>query len=336
MPPPPARIPEIWCPLPRRTHPDAARIDAHIITWGQRVDLIRTETAARHFRKAGFGRFAASVYPRAIRLPLASEWQLLNWVIDDTLDEGYAALPEAERETLARELMAQLTTDLSPTPPTGPLAAALGELWQRTAGAMSPAWRHRFTAHYRDWLAATLRQHQPVPRTDLVSYIRRRRLNSGCEMSFDLIEPANEYEVPADVVASDAYTLVRYAANNVVSWTNDLYSIRKEAARGDHDHLAAVLLARSPSDGWDEAMAEATAMVTAHTQDFLAASEDLRAMRHLFGLNKQAWTEVEASLDDLALWISGSLHWHQWSPRYHQVDPAPAGEIPDYLEPHLR
>lgn len=335
----PAKVtfPPIFCPIPARLHPEAAGLDDHIIAWARHCDLIRHGSAAAHFHSAGFGRFAAAVYPRADRLELVAEWQVYNWIVDDRLDEGHVDLSHDQRLRTAAELCAQLDPDLDAPEPTGPLAVALADLWERTAKPFSPAWRERFAAHYRDFLWYTILPHADPARIaaqSLADYARRRRLNSGCEMSFDLIEPANSAEIPAEVAASDAYRAVRDAANDVISWTNDIYSVHKETARGDHDHLAAVLW-RLDGGTLQAALDRAAAMVARRTEDFGSACRDVRGMRELFGLSPGRWEAVEASLTDLGSWIAGSLEWHDWSPRYREVADTRVGSTPAYIEPHL-
>jgi hypothetical protein len=234
-------------------------------------------------------------------------------------------------------LIAQLAPALDAPPPTGPLTAALADLWARTAPPFSPAWRRRFAAHYRDFLMFTLLPHahpRHYGRAGLPGFVRRRRLNSGCEMSFDLIEAGNAAEIPAVIAETDSYRAVRLAANDVVSWTNDIFSVRKEIARGDQDHLAAVLRATAGLD-WQQALEHAAGMVAGLTRDFLDACEDLRAMRRLHPVGDADWALVDDSLSDLGAWISGSLEWHRWSPRYRDVAVTTAGRLPRYIEPHL-
>lgn len=331
--------PPIWCPVPARTHPEADGIDDHLLDWVKRSDLIRSQSAAERFHSAGFGEFAARVYPRATQLHLVAEWQAFNWIVDDRLDEGYLEGTYQEREDVVRDLVAQMPLDLRAPRASGPLTAALSDLWQRTASQHSWAWRERFATHYVDFLAFTLLPHSDpeksqISPSDMTAFTRRRRLNSGCEMSFDLIETANAREVPASVARSDAYRAVRLAANDVISWTNDMFSIRKENARGDQDHLAAVLRHDTGST-WEEALTHASDLVEALTRDFLEAAADLRAIRGVYGLDEDAWTRVDESLTDLGEWIAGSLSWHRWSPRYRDVETTEAGAVPTYIERHL-
>ena len=342
-------IPPIGCPFEARMHPDVDGVADHLLRWARRSLLIRTPSAAERFHQAGFGRFAAAVYPRATQLHLVAEWQSHNWLADDQLDEGLSLADPRDRERVAHQLLAQLPVDVpwlrrSPrreTPglshPASPLTAALSDLWHRTAKPMSRAWRNRFVGHYRDFLGFTLLPHSARGRLTpgtLAAFVERRRHNSGCEMSFDLSAVATETEVPAEVADSDPYRTVRRCANDVISWTNDIFSVRKEMARGDEDHLVAVLR-RVHDTSWDEALSRAVDMVGQRTDDFVVACDDLRDMRGLYGVAASEWRAVEESLTDLEGWISGSLEWHRWSPRYRQVETTEAGRVPSYIEPHV-
>ncbi len=340
--PPVIHIPSLWCPIPARVHPEVEGIEDHLVDWARRFDLIRSGKAERRFHDCGFGQFAAEVYPRGPQLKLVAEWTAFNWILDDHLDEGHVASDPEARELLVTELLAQMpvTPRGSRTPRvSSPVVGALADLWRRTAAPMSYAWRSRYVAHYRDFLAFTIlpfarRENGYDAAMDLNAFVRRRRLFSGCEMSFDLIEAANLSEVPAAVADSDSYRAVRLAANDVISWTNDIYSVRKELARGDEDHLVAVL--RSAMDSsWQHAVHRASGMVADMTRDFLVACHDLRGMRRLCPLDDVDWLLVEDSLADLGEWISGSLNWHIHSKRYSHVDATPEGQAPPYVEAHL-
>ncbi len=340
--PPVIQIPTLWCPIPARVHPEVEGIEEHLVDWVRRFDLVRSRKAEHRFYECGFGQFAAEVYPRGPQLRLVAEWTAFNWILDDHLDEGHVGSGPEQRDLLVQELMAQMpvTPRQSRTPRvSSPVIAALGDLWRRTAAPMSYAWRSRFVTHYRDFLAFTIlpfsrRDRGYETAMDLNAFVRRRRLFSGCEMSFDLIEAANLSEIPQAVADSDSYRAVRLAANDAISWTNDIFSVRKEMARGDEDHLVAVLRTAMGSS-WQQAVSRAAGMVADMTRDFLVSCHDLRGMRPLYELSESDWLLVEDSLADLGEWISGSLHWHINSPRYQDVDATPEGQAPPYVEQHL-
>jgi hypothetical protein len=331
-------IPTIWCPIRHRIHLDADGVDDRLLAWAKQSDLIRGESAAHRFYHAGYGRFCALAYPVAVRLDLMAQWMGHTWLVDDLLDEGYPTLIQEQRLRIGRELVAQLPLDLRAPRPSGPLFEAMADLWKRAAEPMSPAWRKRFVAHYRDFLSSSLLRHAPMEPVHggrlLSTYKRRRRMNSGVEFSFDLIESANLGEVPESVTGCDTYKSVHDAAADAIAWTNDIFSVRKETARGDHDHLV-VFLRETTHRGWNDALSEAARMVEEATRDYLIARADLRRLRTLVELDDEEWRTVEDSFAGIDDWIAGSLHWHAGSPRYSVVETTAEGRAPSYIEPHL-
>ncbi|MDQ1071987.1 terpene synthase family protein [Streptomyces canus] len=312
------QAPSLHGPVEVRIHPQADHAQESLLQWASLHGLFRDSRQRERFAHSGFARFAGYTYPRVTSLETVAWWHGHNWLVDDFLDHPHT--DDAEAEALVADLLAQLPVDLTDRQePHGPLATAAADLWRRTAPARSRAWRSRYRAHYRDWLALSLRarphrQGRSAP-VSVPTYIRRRRLHSGAEMTFDLLEVGHNRELPEIVARSDLYRMVRFAANDAISWTNDLYSLPKDLAVGDADHLTAVL--REARGGtWGEAASKAARMVHEATADFLAACGDLRTMRELYEVIDAEWEVVEDSLKDLALWISGSLYWHQETPRY--------------------
>ncbi|MEU9168272.1 hypothetical protein AB0D34_10805 [Streptomyces sp. NPDC048420] len=320
------QVPALYGPVEARLHPETSRVQESLLQWASFHGLFQDSRQRERFARSRFAHFAGYTYPRVAALETVALWHGHNWLVDDILDQPRT--DDAQAEGLAADLLAQVPVNLTDRKePKGPLAAAAADLWRRTAPARSPAWRSRYRAHYRDWLALSLRARpHRQGRSALVSvptYIRRRRLHSGAEMTFDLLEVGHDQELPEIVAGSDLYGMVRFAANDAISWTNDLYSLPKDLAAGDSDHLTAVV--RQARGGtWSEAAAKAARMVREATADFLTACGDLRAMRALYEVTDAEWEVAEDSLEDLSLWISGSLHWHQNTPRYRlspEADP---------------
>lgn len=320
------RVPALRGPVPVRMHPEADRVQESLLQWASFHGLFQSSRQRDGYAHSEFARFAGYTYPRVAALETVAWWHGHNWLVDDFLDRPRTE--DAQAEALVADLLAQLPVDLTEGPkPKGALAAAAADLWRRTAPGRSPAWRSRYRAHYRDWLALSLRARpHRQGRSALVSvptYIRRRRLHSGAEMTFDLLEVGHDRELPEAVVDSDLYRTVRFAANDAISWTNDLYSLPKDLAEGDADHLTAVVR-QARGSTWGEAARKAARMVHEATADFMTACDDLRAMRGLYEVTDAQWDVVDDSLKDLALWISGSLYWHQHTPRYRNSPEATA------------
>ena len=311
-------IPEIWCPVPARLHPDADGLDDPLLAWARGVGLFEREADAERFRRAGFGRFAASVWPdsRVEPLRLLAGWLALFWCIDDDLDECGGMVRHDDWERFGHVLLAQLT---SGAPAASRFGFALDDLWRRTVELLSSAWRARFVGNFRDYLAAGIQAKSlGAGEQALGAYVRVRQLTSGCEMTFDLTDLAAGREVAACVADSGAYRAVRTAMDNVVAWTNDVYSLRKEHIPDGAPNLVTVIR-RETGGSWEDALHRAVRMIDAQTRDFLCACDDLRAMRFAYPLDEAGWDAVEATLCDFAAWIAGNRAWHDWSPRYREA-----------------
>jgi hypothetical protein len=310
-------LPAVWCPLPHRSHPDLHLAEAYTAGWLGRWGLSADrDDEADHVTAAGFGRFAAYAYPDSLDLEVAVGWMLWGWLVDDQLDDP--TRDAGERAKTARSLSEQLPAEPHPAATSG-----VAELWRQTAGPMSSSWRERIRGHLRDYVSATLRKPSCAgpASTTVASYCRRRRHHSGVDFSLDLIEAVHGYEVPAAVAGSDLYRAVRGAANDAISWTNDLYSLPREAARGEREHLVAVLTG-SYAGSYQQAVKRADAMIREVTEDFLAGCDDLRAARSQFDdVPAERWTDVERSLKDIGGFMAGSLVWHVESARYRSAGP---------------
>jgi len=67
---------------------------------------------------------------------------------------------------------------------------------------------------------------------DIESYILLRRDTSGCKPCFALIEYANNLDIPDEVMEHPAIRALNDAANDHISWSNDVYSYNGEQANG--------------------------------------------------------------------------------------------------------
>ncbi|MFE8978716.1 hypothetical protein ACFYM7_35640 [Streptomyces cyaneofuscatus] len=323
-----AAPPPIWCPFPISVHPDVEGLNDDLVAWARNFSLIRSPKHEQQVRHADFGAFAARVHPDAQDLRLLAQWYLSAWLLDDLLDEEDIATSKEATNLIAAELRDQFCVDLEPPSSSilpNPLASAYSDLWRRTAPTMSREWHGRFLSHHRDYIAATVRDAQNYRGRpfDLGNYIHRRRINSWGQSALDLIEVAGREEVHSDVTNSDLYRSLRTAAVDVMSWTNDIFSYRREDAHGNRDNLVAALKS-SQSLTWPEAVQTAIAMTETETKNFIRACEDLQETRPFYTVPPQKWRTVTQNLNAIGRWLAGSLDWHRSSGRY-RIDDATDG-----------
>ncbi|KAH8829192.1 isoprenoid synthase domain-containing protein [Flagelloscypha sp. PMI_526] len=133
---------------------------------------------------------------------------------------------------------------------------------------------------------------------DLESYIIMRRDTSGCRPCWALIEYGNNLDIPEDVMDHPLLRSMGDAANDLVTWSNDLFSYNVEQARGDTHNMVVVAV---------------DFVGDLCKQSIDRFSED---RSRLPSWGEKIDKDVNAYADGLEDWIVGSLHWSFESDRY--------------------
>jgi len=89
-------------------------------------------------------------------------------------------------------------------------------------------------------LQAKARDENVVP--DLESYIDIRRDTSGCKPCWALIEYALDIDLPDFVIEHPIIEALGQGANDLVTWSNDIFSYNKEQSRGDTHNMICILM----------------------------------------------------------------------------------------------
>ncbi|MDT0318051.1 terpene synthase family protein [Streptomyces millisiae] len=285
-------------PIPSQPlHPRSPELEEQAYDWAARHGLV---DAAGHRRLAASRvvTLATSYYRTAPypEMALLARWYVWLLAADDWFDRAGTTEAPAPWAVFRRALA--------------------HELWPPTAEPMSAAWRRRFARHLRDclagyhWQAAVRLGLRPTP--TLAQYVAWRRLSFGAHPIFELIQFVERREfAPALLDAAPARELTA-AASDVMAWTNDVRSLRRDLAAGERANL--VLLVRDRLD-LDEAAATAAVqrMVADRIDHLLAARRALRRLgpdAHLLG-------------DRVTTAVRGAWDWHHHSTRYAAAPTAP-------------
>ncbi|KAF9237777.1 isoprenoid synthase domain-containing protein [Melanogaster broomeanus] len=144
---------------------------------------------------------------------------------------------------------------------------------------------------------------------DLESYIALRRDTSGVRPCCALIEYAAGIDLPDEVQAHPVIIGMEEAANDLVSWANDIYSYNVEQSRRDPHNLISVLM-HYQVIGLQDAIDYAGALCKDTFQRF----EESRAMLPSWG--EEIDQQVVIYIEGLQSWMVGLLHWSFESERY--------------------
>ncbi|GAA2816603.1 terpene synthase family protein [Crossiella cryophila] len=282
-------------------------VERQLAEWAQRLRLLSGEATVHRFRAARFGEFASFVYPDAPDLLIYAKWLAWLFVVDDLYDENRAP----GQGGIVNGVLPYLPDQgQPPAQPIDPASAALADMWPELRASMPDSLRERFrghTDHYVRSYATDLANARTGLAPALAPYITLRRASGAVETCVDLIERQPAAYLPPHTAGATDLLALREAANDVICWSNDVLSLAKEIEHGELNNLVAVLR-DATGLGWQAALEVAAEMVGARTREFEQISHRL--------LSGDADPALAPFIDGVQLWIAGSLHWHQSSPRY--------------------
>ncbi|MGW5532238.1 terpene synthase family protein [Streptomyces xanthochromogenes] len=318
----PTHTPMIHLPFTARQHHQAEAIEKHTRDWILRFRLT-TNAGAQALAREQFGTLAALTYPDGTLdgVNFAACWFAWLFIADDQYEEGaygsrqkWTAVIEAVRAVLRSPRDIERTTK-------APLLLALADLTMRLELMASSTWKERFDANSLDTMTAALqelefRKTQTVP--PLAEYIPMRRHASSVINCFDLVELCAQVELPAVIYHSNAWQEIILAATDIVSWTNDLYSLDKEIACGITSNIVLVLREEQRLDQ-AHAYAQARSVIHDRVQDLLTSEQRLPALLEGMELTPADHDTVHRCVEGIHDWVAGSNQWHDNSTSRYQT-----------------
>ncbi|KIL65704.1 hypothetical protein M378DRAFT_457656 [Amanita muscaria Koide BX008] len=154
---------------------------------------------------------------------------------------------------------------------------------------------------------ASDRMNNDIP--DLESYIACRRDTSACKPCFQLIEYAGGFELPEEVLQHPIIQSLEEATNDLVTFSNDVFSYNVEQSRHDTHNMVAVMM-----NEMGLSLQEAVDLAGDYCKASVDRFEHDRQLLRSWGPEIDAM--VDKYVDGLQNWIIGSLHWSFDTERY--------------------
>ncbi|KAK0482601.1 terpenoid synthase [Armillaria novae-zelandiae] len=146
---------------------------------------------------------------------------------------------------------------------------------------------------------------------ELEDYIDVRRDTSGCKPCWALIEYALDIDLPDKVVEHDVIRALDQHTNDLVTWSNDIFSYNVEQSRGD-THNMIVIMMKHHGKSLQEAVDYVGDRCRETIDAFIECTKRLPSWDD-GGLIDDAVKKYVQGLQD---WIVGSLHWSFMTTRY--------------------
>ncbi|KAG2008219.1 terpene synthase [Coprinopsis cinerea AmutBmut pab1-1] len=186
------------------------------------------------------------------------------------------------------------------------------DYWRRMILTASPGSQQRFIETF-DFFFQSVTQ-QAIDRLtgeipDLESYIALRRDTSGCKPCWALIEYANNLDLPDEVMDHPVVRSLGEAANDLVTWSNDIFSFNVEQSKGDTHNMIPVVMHQEGLD-----LQSAVDFVGEMCKS--AIDRFIEDQNYLPSWGPKIDRDLAVYINGLADWIVGSLHWSFETERY--------------------
>ncbi|KAI0053966.1 terpenoid synthase [Auriscalpium vulgare] len=192
------------------------------------------------------------------------------------------------------------------------------DFWSRCIVDCPPAVQQRFKSSMNMFFQSVHQQASDRARgiiPDLESYIDIRRDTSGCKPVFDLIEYSHGFALPDEVVEHPTIMALNEGANDLVTWSNDIFSFNVEQARGDTHNMICIFMAHEGAT-LQEAV-DRVGSLCKQTIDVFVENQ-----RRLPSWGAEIDRMVDLYVFGLQEWIVGALHWSFQTRRYFGADGA--------------
>jgi 5-epi-alpha-selinene synthase len=323
-------FPHLECPFPSVINGWVHDVHDQTLAWVEHHELVAPDRLGR-FEACQFAWLAARAYPTAPReeLAIVANWNVWLFIHDDQNDEaGFGRNPGKLTELHRR--MREILAGSAPRAGDSAFAHALRDLIDRMFERASETWRERFIRSIDEYFEACVweannRLKGLVP--SVASYVDKRPLTGALNTDIELIELCEQIYLPSEVRAHPDVRRLTLMSNNVVCWSNDIISLKKEHRHGDVHNLVIAIKAECGLD-WQGAVNLAGEWHNAEVRRFL----ELEAKLPSFEPDLDA--ELERYLRVLKAWMRGNLDWAYQTGRYGVATVPPSTYIKELRHEH--
>jgi len=307
--------PKLSFPFEGEINPHADIAERHSMDWVRHFDLLKTSSAFKKFDAGKFWLFSAMAYPTISQedLLLTSDWMGWLFIQDDHFDESRVGRQTRRMQSYVEAALSHLRQPrLATVREDGALLASLSELWQRLRIRMDTDLAARFIMSFESYTTGCLwelenRAYGYIPTEN--EYIAIRRDTSGFRPCALMIEMTMGESLPPLAREHPIVRRMQDLTNDVLSWTNDLFSVEKEAKRKDIHNLV-IILHHNNNMTLQEAIDTVAMRIDNAVQQFI----ELETALPIF--TPETNTLVTRYVAGLKSWMSANLAWSIMTGRY--------------------
>ncbi len=294
--------------------PLAADIEEATRAWVLQRGLLSPQHLETRYEPLNIGLLTALTYPSAPLDKSLTISKFLTWIFiqDDHYDIATLSLdPGRLRRKLDSYI--QILGGAGEAYSMNVTFTALAEIVDLITTPSDTGWKARFSKSLIDfWLSGVLVETDVRLRDvvmDLPTYMKMRRYSIGVIPVLDLVEFAYSFVLPDHIVQDPRIQQVQELATQLVIYTNDIFSYRKERKARDPNNLIHILMHHHELS-FADAVRHTVQLHNADVTRFLALTRDLPDWGPTHNAN------VTTYIDGCRNWIRGALDWQLIAGRY--------------------
>ncbi|CAK5261827.1 unnamed protein product [Mycena citricolor] len=236
------------CDFPLRVSRHRKQVTGETKQWLFKGDNLTNPKIRERFHGLKCGTLTAMCYPDAgcPQLRVCNDFLTYLFHLDNLSDDMDTHGTQTTADTVLNALY-HPHTDRSQAR----VAKMTRDYYKRMVATASPGTQRRFIETFDFFFQSVTQQAMDrdagvIP--DLESYIALRRDTSGCKPSFALIEYANNLDIPDEVMEHPLLMSLTEAANDLVTWSNDIFSYNVEQSKGDTHNMIPVVMSEQGLD----------------------------------------------------------------------------------------
>jgi hypothetical protein len=297
--------------MPRINYPFPSLINQHVeaaneqnLQWVQQFGFIQSPEALTRFNRSRFAWLAARAFPYANlhELCIVANFNTWLFMLDDQCDEAQLGKKALYLESVTDSFMNILKHN---HPVDSVLGNSFADIWNRMQALGSPAWQTRFIRSMEEYFTSChweARNRAAGITPTVAEYVTMRPYTGALFADVEAIEIVEKIYLPAHVLQHFIVQRLILACNNIVCWSNDIFSCAKEARQGDVHNLVLVLQ-HERQVPLQDAVNETARMHNEEVKLFTALEKLLPS----FGAELDH--ELERFLAILRSWITANYDW---------------------------
>ncbi|MGW9426917.1 family 2 encapsulin nanocompartment cargo protein terpene cyclase [Streptomyces decoyicus] len=333
----PSRLPDFSMPFTTTLSPHLEGARRRVVEWAHRMGILAPQPGvplSDVWDEPAMIRYdlalcAAGLHPDATpeQLDLSAAWLAWGTYADDYYPQVFGRTRDIASAKVCTERLSSfmpLDPSAEAPEPVNAMERALGDLWTRTAGPMTPEARRSFREAVDTMTASWLWEidNQILNRIpDPVDYIEMRRATFGSDLTMSLSRIGHGRQVPPEVYRSGPLRALENAAADYACLMNDVFSYQKEIEYEGEVHNGILVVQNFFDCDYPTALNIIHDLMTSRMQEFQhVAAHELPVVYDDFDLSPEARKALDGYVHELENWMAGILTWHRGCLRYTESE----------------